>query len=279
MYEQEISRRSPGCFLFLLDQSYSMGAPISGSPAAKASVLASMINELLYAIVLECTKDFQELPRHYFDVGVIGYSGTGVRPLLPGTSRRRALIPVHQYAGTGRLVEHSHTLRRPDGTVVEERTTTPEWIAPLNSGMTPMCAALGMAHKVLRGWVKQHRSSFPPIVLNITDGEATDGDPRSEARRITRLATADGPVLLFNLHLSEAKGESIPFPVVPPPGVPKAALLFEMSSALPGTLVQASGYGDRIRPGARGFVFNGGAASLMDFLRIGTSTTSLISEH
>lgn len=77
MYEQEISRRNPGCFLFLLDQSYSMGAPISGSPAPKSSALATMINELLYAIVLECTKDFQELPRHYFDVGVIGYSGTG----------------------------------------------------------------------------------------------------------------------------------------------------------------------------------------------------------
>ena len=58
MYEQEISRHNPGCFLFLLDQSYSMGAPISGSSAAKAFALASMINELLYAIVLECTNSW-----------------------------------------------------------------------------------------------------------------------------------------------------------------------------------------------------------------------------
>ncbi|MER6129077.1 vWA domain-containing protein [Streptomyces sp. NPDC001795] len=279
MYEQEISRRNPGCFLFLLDQSYSMGAAISGSPAAKKSALASMINELLYAVVLECTKDFQELPRHYFDVGVVGYSGAGVLPLLPGTSRRRVLVPVHEYAGTGRPVEHSRTLRRSDGTVEQELTTVPEWIQPANWGRTPMCEALDLAHKVLRGWVKAHRTSFPPIVLNITDGQATDGDPRRPAHRVTRLETGDGSTLLFNLHLSEAQGTSLPFPVHPPSGVPQAQLLFEMSSVLPGTLVQASGYGDRIEPGARGFVFNGGATSLMDFLRIGTSTTSLIGEH
>lgn len=279
MYEQEISRSSPGCFLFLLDQSYSMGAPISGSPAPKASALAAMINELLYAVVLECTKDFQELPRHYFDVGVIGYSGNGVRPLLPGTSRRRALVPVHAYAGTGRPVEHSRTMRRADGSVEHEQTTVPEWIQPLNFGWTPMCEALGMAYKVLRGWVKEHRSSFPPIVLNITDGQATDGDPRGPARRVTRLETGDGRTLLFNLHLSEARGTPMSFPVLAPTGVPQAELLFEMSSALPGTLVQASGYEGRIASGARGFVFNGGATALMDFLRIGTSTTSLIGEH
>lgn len=279
MYEQEISRNNPGCFLFLLDQSYSMGAPISGSSAAKAFALASMINELLYAIVLECTKDFQELPRHYFDVGVIGYSGQGVNALLPGTSRRRVIVPVHAYAATGRPVEQSRTVRAYDGTVEREQTTVPEWIQPVNAGWTPMSQALGLAHKVLRGWVKAHRSSFPPIVLNITDGVATDGDPRGPARRITRLETRDGPVLLFNLHLSEAQGASVAFPVAPPSGIPQAELLFEMSSVLPGTLVQASGYADRIAPGARGFVFNGGATSLMDFLRIGTSTTSLIGEH
>ena len=279
MYEQEISRRNPGCFLFLLDQSFSMGAPISGSTAPKASALAAMINELLYAVVLECTKDFQELPRHYFDVGVIGYSGQGVRPLLPGTSRRRALVPVHAYAATGRPVEQSRTLRRADGSVEREQTTVPEWVQPLNHGWTPMCEALTMTYKVLRRWVKEHRTSFPPIVLNITDGQATDGDPRGPARRVTRLQTGDGHALLFNLHLSEAQGTSVAFPVVAPSSVPGAELLFEMSSVLPGTLVQASGYGDRIAPGARGFVFNGGATSLMDFLRIGTSTTSLIGEH
>jgi len=279
VYEQEISRSNPGCFLFLIDQSYSMGAPISGSSAAKASALATTINELLYAVVLECTKDFQELPRYYFDVGVIGYSGQGVRPLLPGSSPRRVLLPVHECAAAGRPVEHVRTLRGPNGTVEREQTTVPEWIQPLNHGWTPMCEALRLAHKVLRGWVKKHRSSFPPIVLNITDGEATDGDPRSAARRVTRLDTGDGPTLLFNLHLSEAQGVSVPFPIAPPPDVQQAAMLFEMSSVLPATLVQASGYADRIASGARGFVFNGGVTSLMDFLRIGTSTTSLIGEH
>jgi hypothetical protein len=30
MYTAEISRRNPGCFLFLIDQSYSMSEPFGG---------------------------------------------------------------------------------------------------------------------------------------------------------------------------------------------------------------------------------------------------------
>ena len=44
-----------------------------------------------------------------------------------------------------------------------------------------MCAALNQARQVLSDFISRSPRCFPPIVLNITDGEATDGNPESVA--------------------------------------------------------------------------------------------------
>jgi hypothetical protein len=52
---------------------------------------------------------------------------------------------------------------------------------------------------------KSHRESFPPIVFNITDGEASDGDYemlRRAARRLKQTGTNDGNTLFVNIHIS-----------------------------------------------------------------------------
>ena len=51
----------------------------------------------------------------------------------------------------------------------------------------------------------QNSESFPPIVFNITDGEptdCTDEQLREAAGRLRSVATADGNVLLINVHIS-----------------------------------------------------------------------------
>jgi hypothetical protein len=40
-----------------------------------------------------------------------------------------------------------------------------------------MCGALGQAQTVVQSWLSQHPDCFPPVVIHITDGESTDGDP------------------------------------------------------------------------------------------------------
>jgi hypothetical protein len=65
-----------------------------------------------------------------------------------------------------------------------------------------MTEALSQGHKVLSKWVTEHRTAFPPVVFNISDGEATDGEP-SGAAALRSLSTDDGEALLFNVHLSE----------------------------------------------------------------------------
>jgi len=41
-------------------------------------------------------------------------------------------------------------------------------------------------------------------VINITDGESTDGDPIPDAKALGSMGTEDGATLLFNIHLSSS---------------------------------------------------------------------------
>jgi Mg-chelatase subunit ChlD len=48
---------------------------------------------------------------------------------------------------------------------------------PVARNGTPMCRALSYAGQLVSRWLAEHPGCFPPIVLNLTDGEANDGDP------------------------------------------------------------------------------------------------------
>src|SRR5215467_12844775 len=93
-YQADISRSNPGCFLFLLDQSGSMADGFSGGGGhSKADELATIINRLLASLVIRCSKD--EGVRDYFDVGVIGYGGSGVKSAMAAAD---TLLPISRLA-------------------------------------------------------------------------------------------------------------------------------------------------------------------------------------
>src|SRR6202035_1255719 len=137
-------------------------------------------------------------------------------------------------------------------------------------GGTPMSEALKMGHATISAWIDQHPDGFPPIVINITDGESTDGDPTQAATALQSLTTSDGAVLLFNLHLSSSKATPIQFPDREE-GLPDkyAQLLFRLSSPLPSYMrAVAKEEAIEISDGARGFVFNADMISVIRFLDI-----------
>ena len=70
-----------------------------------------------------------------------------------------------------------------------------------------MCNALYRAYDIVDKWIQEHKRSFPPVVIHISDGESQDGDPLQYAESLRSLATEDGNVLLFNCHLSETAGD------------------------------------------------------------------------
>jgi hypothetical protein len=267
-YGQRIDRRHPGCMIFLLDQSGSMAEPMGGQPSvSKAQALATAINDLLHSIVRRCVKDLESPPRHYYDLGIIGYSDEAM-PLFGGPLEGRYLASVAEVA------EVAETVQGIDG------TEHPVWIPPVANNRTAMCAALDLAGQVAHGWIGLHGNSFPPIVFNISDGKATDGEPRDWAQRLRGLKTDDGDLLLFNIHLSATTQQPVIFPAdakVLDDDYSKR--MFGLSSPLPDFMRRhAKERRIPVDPGARGFVCNGDMSTLIHALTVGT-TLDQIAEY
>lgn len=268
-YTAEISRDNPTCILFIIDQSGSM-ADVMPSGRSKADFVADVLNKTIYTLVTNCTK--ADGVRSYFDIGVIGYGGQGVSVGLGG-GLTGAINSVVDIADRPLRVE-DRTRLEDDGTggVFERKVKFPVWFQPQASGGTPMCQALTQAAEVLVGWCDSHPGNYPPTILHVTDGEATDGNPEQIADALKQLSTNDGQCLLFNLHVSTKNGESAAFPASES-GLADdfARMLFRMSSSFPSHIAQLAadkGYG--VRDGSRGFIFNGDPKDIVNFFDIGT---------
>jgi len=276
-YAAEISRTNPSCFLFLIDQSGSMADPfgVGESNRRKADGVADAINRLLQNLVIKCAKE--EGVRDYYHVGVVGY-GTNVGPAFSGSLAGRELVPVSEIGNMpARVEERTKKLDDGAGGLVDQSIRFPIWFDPMANGGTPMCQALGRAQSMVQGWLAQHPGCFPPIIINITDGEAIDGDPSAAADAIRKLSSSDGDALLFNLHLSSQRASAIEFPDSDGSLPDKfAQLLFRMSSPLPAymrSIAQQEGYA--VSEGTRGFAFNADMVSVIRFLDIGTRPSDL----
>jgi hypothetical protein len=263
--------------VFLVDQSASMSDSIGGSevPQRKADVVSDAINRLLTELSIKCAKE--EGVRDYFHVAVVGY-GRQVGSAFGGALAGRDLVPLSEVADNPAVVQE-RSKKVPDGAggLVETTASFPVWMYPVANGGTPMVAALQHARRLVAGWLDAHPGGFPPIVLNLTDGASTDGDPSGSASELTTLASADGSVLLFNLHVSAAGGNPVEFPDSDLAlGDTYAKLLFATSSLLPEHMRSyAASQGKRVSSTTRGFVYNADISAVVQFLDIGTRATDL----
>lgn len=279
-YSAEISRNNPTLFVFVIDQSGSMadGVPDSEQPERrKAEALSLAINRLLQNLVIRCAKE--EGVRDYFSVCVIGY-GSKVGPAFSGPLAGREVVPISDVGNMPARVEQK--VKKSDdgaGGILEQSIRLPIWFDPVADGGTPMCSALGQAQSVVQRWLAQHPDCFPPVVIHITDGESTDGDPTAAMKSLTALSSSDGPVLLFNIHISsDGNAKAVAFPDSSA-GLPNqyASLLFEGASPLTYNMraVANSQHGMSLSDGARGYVFNGDMVLVIQALDIGTRPSNL----
>lgn len=269
MYTQPIDRAHPGCIIFLVDRSASMEEPIGGGSESKAVSLAQAVNRLLRNLVLQCQRG--EQIRDYYHLGLIGY-GASVGSIFGGDLAGQNLVPISSVADYPLRFVRETLPDSPDVAL-----DMPIWLEPVANGGTPMTQAIDTAGAVVVDWANQHFDSFPPIVVNVSDGAATDADPRSMAEQLRNVHTKDGGLLLFNVNLSSSPGPAIQYPNMPR-DLPDAyaRTLFEMSSELtPYMLAVARGMGLVVSEGARGFVFNADSGTLSEFLDVGTRVSQV----
>src|SRR6516165_9203824 len=244
-FAAELSRSNPTCFIFLIDQSSSMAEPFGAQPdKPKAEGVSDGINRLLQNLVLKCAKG--DGIRDYFHVGVIGYGGRVVWA-LGGKLSGQKLVPISVLANNPLKVEQ-RTRKVDDGAggLVEQKFKFPLWFEPTAGGRTPMCQALTEATGAAEEFIGRFPNAFPPLMINISDGKATDGHPELAASKLRNLTTSDGNVLIFNAHLSSKPAHPIEFPSAESELPDNEALtLFRMSSLLPPKLraaAQADGF-------------------------------------
>ena len=250
-----------------------------GTPTPKSAALADQLNSLIYELIQRCTKSLTEPPRPYFALSVIGYRTDDdgdpvVGSVLPGTTGQEDLAWTTELASARVGWSNDCGRRRRAGNGTSSR-----------SGSNPSPPAV---HRCARrstvpdDWPDSgsnaSRTAFPPIVINFSDGESTDGDPRVWARRLRGLHSADGSVLFFNLDLTSTQSSPVLFADRPDKGwSPFTSLMFEMSSELPDMMLAAArAHGFQVSEHARGFGSNADFRSVVSFLNVGTSIGRLM---
>lgn len=270
-YSAQISRTNPACILLLIDESKSMSEPFDGhEEQSKASVVANAVNRLVQNLVLRSAK--ADGVRDYFHVGIIGY-GHGLNAGFGGQLPHEVLIPISRLGDEPLRIDSRKKLV-PDGEggMLEQSVKFPIWYDAQANGPTPMCEAFTAAGLALMAFAARYPDGYPPILLNLTDGQPSDGNPQANARAIRNLTTTDGNALVFNLLLSTLPGLSEYF-VASEANLTEnySKLLFRMSSELPPRMWEAArAEGFPVEPGARGVVYNADPTAVVRFLDIGT---------
>jgi hypothetical protein len=286
-YSENFSRQKRGLLVFLLDQSSSMSEPVTmqGYKLTLAQMASSIINSLLVAVIDNAPLDTSTNRRkNYCDIVIFGY-GDNIIPLLNPAG---VPVPLPDLAENNR---GKQTVRRSKydpikGNFVTVDEEQPFWIVPAaNSHWTEMASAISRAHQAAQEWLvadPRRRSSFPPIVINITDGRhnGVKGDnPVQEALKLCQLRSDDGAVLLFNCHITKSSAQTLSFPndigqmgVLPKEEQVGAEQLFHMSSEVPASMAKRAPQvsGKPLLPGARGFMYNASGEDLIKFLSWGT---------
>jgi uncharacterized protein YegL len=263
MYEKlPIGTHQPGLVLILIDQSQSMTNPYGRT--SKKDFAALAVNRCIYEIMNACQAG--EMVKDRCTIGVIGY-GKVTEVLVGGK-------PSELEA----LVQRIQVLRKkvPDGAggLTEIDQKLPIWVEAQADNGTPMEEAFDLATQLIQAWISENPHNFPPIVINITDGEPNNrSQAETAARRLLSLATSDGNVLLLNAHIADAAAQEIKLPSNEN-GLPNdfARLLYQISSVLPQPLLrEARNAGFEPDDNARGFVMNAGAETLTKLLVFGSA--------
>lgn len=277
-YSAKISSLNPVAIVVMVDQSGSMSEYITWNhtQTTKAAAVSEVINNLLSEFAARSRSENSY--RHYYDLMVVGYSGDGVKSLL-ATEDSFFLTPSQLMGSVKRMQNIQRQRQLPDGRMIMTNIEQRIWIEVTAEGRTPMRAAFSTVHTQLKFWCATHPNSFPPIVINISDGEATDGSHEQLTEMVDKVksvSTSDGNVLVINIHLSNSSSDSVVFPASKSdlPQDCYAELIFDLSSFMPEPFEReiAAGFEHTTPQSYRGMAYNASMTDLVRLLNIGSTT-------
>lgn len=263
-YEQYIGRTCKGLFGFLIDQSHWMNQSGARSGTQFRQAAVDAVNSWLYSLCVISSREAGV--EDWFDVFVLGYRTTGsgqtvVESALGGKFKRGELWSIADIAKSPlRLDTRTQFYYDEDsGDEAKRDVVIPVWYTPMAIGRAPLCSALQRAFGIVKSWIGEHPSSFPPVVSLISSGENTDhGDPILCAEMLKELSTSDGNVLLLTTYLSATQEDAFIFPVSRDLySDERAIMLFDIASILPDKLRQhAISDGWELAPGTKAMESN-----------------------
>jgi hypothetical protein len=226
MYQEQLSSSKPGLIIIMIDQSGSMSDSYANSTKAEFAALA--VNRVIGEIIRACTLGDEIRDRCY--VAAIGY-GASVNVLF--------LDKVSNLAKNFNTTTVKKKVSDNAGGLVEVDEVIRVFVNPTKSGGTPMAQAFQQAYKGVEKFVSNNPNSFPPIVINVTDGEPDNFDTTAtEAKKLAQLKTTDGNVIVMNAHISTASAGKVELPNNNSSFSSDkfADFLFNISTVLPDTL-------------------------------------------
>lgn len=286
MYEKEITSRSRTAFVIAVDCSRSMSeetAMPDGRIVPKSWAVAEAVDRIVCELIMRARRD--GTVRDYYDIALLGYSDNAVFPMI---DPRRDFIPVSEmesYRPAQRSIHRDSILSNGEHVVRTELLDC--WVTPRSEGDTPMFEAFSHINAIVSEWCRRpcNADSFPPVIFNVTDGEASDCDAdelRSMAGQIKANRTSDGNALLINIHISSNRADvSMIFPADEQiaEGDRYARLLADCSSIMPAPFEEMirSQRGDTARPPFRAMGYNASVTELVTMLNIGSrSVTNVV---
>ena len=281
MYSQEITRQHRTAFIIALDRSGSMQESVrfGKKVMSKAEAVSIIANALITELIDRCRRT--DSLRNYYDVAVIGYSNDNIEMLL-GRDGMLSIDDLSRISPHRRTLSNEEQLSEQNSAIFQH--SLDEWFSPHAEGNTPMYEAMLRVRDLAKEWCEksENRQSFPPVVINITDGEASDCDDnelRDICEQIKRIATDDGNVLLINIHIStDSTLPAIIFPMAEElTGAGRySRLLAECSSIMPsafdGAICEMKGRG--ATPPFFGMGYNASIIELLSMVNIGSRSVT-----
>ena len=281
MYSQEITRQHRTAFILALDRSGSMQESVrfGKKVMSKAEAVSIIANALITELIDRCRRT--DSLRNYYDVAVVGYSNDNIEMLL-GRDGMLSIDDLSRISPRRRTLSTEEQLSEQNSAIFQH--SLDEWFSPHAEGNTPMYEAMLRVRDLAKEWCEksENRQSFPPVVINITDGEASDCDDnelRDICEQIKRIATDDGNVLLINIHIStDSTLPAIIFPMAEElTGAGRySRLLAECSSIMPSAFDSAicEMKGRGATPPFFGMGYNASIIELLSMVNIGSRSVT-----